>query len=174
MKEPPAPDTSRIARPSRRRLTFRILLVVLIGASTAAIVTLLSSERQAWKSLPTPPEKAVAILVYGYPDLYVSTATSAIYACRDHEGCRLADRDELPNAIYKQNFERCQLDLGTPPQPPGRIVDTLELSTCGVDTALQMHFVLLDDGSLWELWKFADDNPSLWQWLEELFEWVSK
>jgi hypothetical protein len=24
-----------------------------------------------------------------------------------------------------------------------------------------MHFVLLDDGTLWEWWKFAGDEPSL-------------
>ena len=176
MKEPRAPATSRIAPRTRWRLAFRILLVVLIGASTAAIVMLLPSGRQAWKPLRAPPEKAVAILAYGYPDLYVGTATAAIYACQDTGDCRLVDRDELIDAIHKHDLERCQLklNLGAPPQPPGRVVDTLELDSCGVDTAVQMHFVLLDDGTLWEWWKFAGNEPSLWLWIEELFEWVSK
>jgi hypothetical protein len=172
MEEPRASNTSRIAQPTRWRLAFRILLIVLIGASIAAIM-LLPSEHQPWKPLRNPSEKAIAILVYEYPDLYVGTATSAIYACRDSIDCRLVDRDELTDAIREVDSEYCQLDLGTPPEPPGRVVDTLELDSCGVDTAVQIHFVLLDDGTLWQWWKFADDEPSPWQWIEELIELVS-
>jgi hypothetical protein len=147
------------------------LLIVLIGASIAAIV-LLPSERQAWKPLRAPPEKAVAILVYAFPHLYVGTATSAIYACDDID-CILVDSSVLAYAVHKYDSERCQLNLGTPPEPPGPVVDTFEVHSCGIDTAVQMHFALLDDGTLWEWWIFAGGEPSPWQLIEELIEQVS-
>ena len=105
-----------------------------------------------WQTLGAPPEKAVAIVTGNRDTLYVQTDTGRLYACTNTstdapENCWRESPPPEPSNRFVRFDEN--LDAFVTRAPPGKVVDTLDVTINMADFPLRTRYVLLEDGTLW-------------------------
>jgi hypothetical protein len=143
-----------------------ICLMSFLGCTGASSIYFLSPiiPFGAWELAITPPTKAVKLLAYQFPKVFLETDDNNIYSCEPLDHWQLVDptrdrsrnicaRAGLPQQVgYKRPF--CPDPNQLTPLVPGRVIDTLSLRDCGVDGYVDIHFILLDDGTVWQWLNF--------------------
>jgi hypothetical protein len=103
---------------------------------------------ERWQALGTPPERATKILAFRYK-LYVKTIGDRVYSCDESSRTECWMESTLPPETSTPDELPCDGAHFQVPNPPSKVVDSLESQVCGVETVSQHNFVLLEDGSIW-------------------------
>lgn len=140
-------------------LFFRTIFLGLLGG-WGLYIALQFAPFGRWTYIAHPPADATKILGYYYQKVQVQAVDNNIYSCTRADGCV---QDIMPPVIT--NIGGCK--PSTPalvlfPFPPGKIVNSLALHCQGVDVVVQIQFVILENGSIWEWFKgvggFGEEN----------------
>lgn len=102
-----------------------------------------------WNFLLVPPSRAVKLLVYNYPNLFLEAIDGETYAC-DTNTTACAETEVIPEAFP---VGYCGGPNPWTPIKPGKVVDALARRDCGPDGYVDIHFVALEDGAIWEWWQ---------------------
>jgi len=101
-----------------------------------------------WKSLGSPPEKIEKLLDAEFHTVYVTTLENRIYSC--YRGSQYdvecwVEVTQVPE-IYRQPCNNTPVSLA--PSPPGRVVDSLQVTYCHRFGRTGFDYVLLEDGNV--------------------------
>jgi hypothetical protein len=102
-----------------------------------------------WQTLGAPPGGAVDILDADESFVYAMTSQNEVYRwLTTWEKAQPLEHPLLdPNRVCEPLTPRL-------PSPPGKVIDRIEGTQCYADGAAYFHYVLLEDGSVWE-WGFV-------------------
>ena len=152
---------SRIKDKSRRRgmsvaayLVLPIGLCVGVPALVAAIIYGSMGAPTGWKQLPAMPESPVEVAAADELSVIVRTETGAYYSCVVSSPSTCWEITIAP----EQSMTGRGMEISTPPytEPPGEVVSMLGLSYMDMGEEGQVHYALLEDGSVWVLQKDAN------------------
>jgi hypothetical protein len=111
-----------------------------------------------WELVITPPVKAVQFIAYEYPNVFIRAEDSNMYVCEplniwqlragESSQHRCTQTNDIPKPI---NIPRCRPDDVWKPSPPSKIVDALSVRGCFPDGYVDIHFIVIDDGTVWHL-----------------------
>jgi hypothetical protein len=155
----------------RHPFTF-IALMTLLGCIAGSAIYFLSPiiPFGSWELAVIPPAKAVKLLSYDYPGLFIRTEDNNVYSCEPLTHWQLEDpsRDRSRNAciqateprtkVYRNLF--CSEPNQLTPFAPGKVIDTLAIRDCGPDGYVDVHFIALDDGTVWQWQNFQGGNDA--------------
>ena len=142
------------------KLTTKIIITILTLASLSFVAGIIWSSVhvegsfESWRSLKSPPEKAVHLLNTDGNNIWVETENKSIYYTNydcHKDGCWIKT-DSLPNeddmSYYsKENGEECN-NLGFyPVSQPENSIECISIHYDAVD--IVTHYVLMDDGTIW-------------------------
>lgn len=107
-----------------------------------------------WKSMPTPPTKAVEIIGGDPWNVYIMTEDGRTYVCHPDRPAtdQVADctGEEVDTGQLDLVSLPCEPPLGfMPPNPPGNTVARIDTYSCHFEVPTQGSYALLEDGSLW-------------------------
>ncbi len=136
----------------RKYYEWHFLFVVLIWTISGSLaiglgfLALRFAPLGKWEQVPNPTEKAVRIITYDTRSLYVSTESEKIYIC-DVWGdiC-----EEVGDQDVVDHPDLCKSAHQLVPNPPDKPIDQREFHLCGADMTIQLDYVILDDGTIWE------------------------
>lgn len=98
-----------------------------------------------WKRVTVAPSKPVGLVAYRDRNLFIKTPDGTLYACgTDVESCL---RTDGVSEKEKQRF--CGEPGSLTPFAPGKIVKALAVRICYPDAYSDIHFILLENGSIW-------------------------
>jgi hypothetical protein len=152
---------SRIKDRSRRRgmsvaayLILPIGLCVGVPALVAAIIYGSMGSPIGWKQLPAVPESPLEVAAADELSVIVRTNTDAYYSCVVSSPATCWETTIAP----EQSMTGRGMEISTPPytEPPGEVVSMLGLSYMDMGEEGQVHYALLEDGSVWVLQKDAN------------------
>jgi len=147
-------------------LLLAIVCAVLTGAAgglTGAVGSNISYKGAfvSWQRLTAPPQKPVEIVGAKMGQdmsatIYVKTTDNRIYSCRGKSGeCWIETNAPAKKA---ENFGSgsCGGSRSNSPysvsNPPGKVVDRVQVEFCGADYGSLVEYAILDDGNVWT-WK---------------------
>jgi hypothetical protein len=147
----------RSTRISVSLLTYIVVPVVLcvgLPALAAAIIYGAFNAPKGWQLLPAPPEPAVQIAGAGELSVVVRTDAQAHYVCGISSPSTCWDSTSAP----EQRMTGRGTEISTPPssEPPQGVISMLGLSYMDMGVEGQVHYAVLEDGSVWYLQK--DEN----------------
>lgn len=137
-----------------------VIILCFVGlVGSIAIYKLLDEmPRGEWDRLVAPPEKPQyfedAKLFYQSRNIHVRTDSGRVYAYRCSQGaCEWVQVDDL-TINDQRSPDECLEGKDKPrfrtPKPPARVVDSTVVNMCGVDSYVQINFILTEDGNVWE------------------------
>jgi hypothetical protein len=154
---------------SKRAFVLAVTAAGLVGLTLGALISFgfFAMPRGSWERIADAPEGTVEIVghshySYSGGSLFVKTANGELYEYiweNPYRGERTGhwQRAEAPPdpLARGEDDETCPPDNGlwhSPLQPriPRRVMSSYSLDLCEVDFTVQLHYLLLDDGGLWE------------------------
>ena len=143
--------------PWGRLLIGTVVILVLLPCLGLMSSVVYSGLRRAgdlsrWQLLGRPPEGGVEIIAGDTGVVYVRSEVGKVYGCEHsksvadncwHETQEPYDVD--PKATYDS-----RLYQGDVEPPPGRVVDTLEVTVWQAEDAFETRYILLEDGMVWK------------------------
>ncbi len=128
---------------------FVLALTTIIGFFVGAQIAGSEESSVTWRSLGTPPEKAIKILDADVDIIYVQTTEGKIYSCRTWPTTECWVESGPPQHLWK-----CSSGYNaTPvPAPSGKTVDRVNTWVCG-ELSTFASYVLNEDGKVW-LWRY--------------------
>ena len=151
-----------------RRVVITILLLIGlpllgVGAGFALLEAWNRADAGGWESLGTPPEALEAMVDASLDAVYARAVDGSLFAC-DRTG---PTRD---NACWQEIAELPEREAGVDhrdtygkeiPAPPGRVVESIDVSRMFAERSSHARYALLEDGSIWH-WDYnGDANWSL-------------
>jgi hypothetical protein len=152
---------NRIKDGSRRRgISVAVYLLLPIGlcvgvpALVAAIIYGSFGSPIGWRQLPPVPESAVEVAAADELSVIVRTEAGAYYSCVVSSPSTCWEITIAP----EQSMTGRGNETSTPPyaEPPGEVVSMLGLSYMDMGEEGQVHYALMEDGSMWVLQKDAN------------------
>ncbi len=152
---------SRIKDRSRRRgisvaayLLLPIGLCVGVPALVAALIYGSMGSPIGWKQLPAMPETPAEVAAADELSVIVRTDTGDYYSCVVSSPSTCWETAIAP----EKSMTGRGTQISTPPytEPPGEVVSMLGLSYMDMGVEGQVHYALLEDGSVWVLQKDAN------------------
>ncbi|HEX6035290.1 MAG TPA: hypothetical protein VFY83_12675 [Anaerolineales bacterium] len=138
-------------------LTYIVVPIVLcigLPALVAVIIYAGFNAPKGWQQLPAPPEPAVQIAGAGELHVIIRTDAGSYYYCAVSSPSTCWESTTEP----EQRLTGRGIEITTPPssEPPKGVISILGLSYTDMGVEGQVHYAVLEDGSVWYLQK--DEN----------------
>jgi hypothetical protein len=131
------------------------LFIVLFAAVITPIVLVLlfnswANEGVSWEQLQNVPENAAEVVSYGdWFTIFIRSEENKYFECElDFEN--LECTETTSNSI-EAHHDLCAGKKSAYPYPPGNVISHTDFHLCGPDMVIDLNYVVLDDGSVWEL-----------------------
>lgn len=130
-----------------------ILLVIFFAITMPLAIFLfanLNSENLSWDRLQNVPEKAVEVVSYDeWFTIFIRSDDEKFYKC-------VVDKYDLEcEEIEKQSItehpDLCEGKKTDFQKPPGNVISHNVFRLCGPDMKIDINYLVLEDGSIWEL-----------------------
>jgi len=130
------------------------LLILLISGSLYA--------PEGWKQLPTPPSRPVEVVAAGEAYLYIQADSGNIYYCWIKTPEKCWEPADKPEERIIQNSAGTLNETSNAPasNPPGEVKSMISIAYNHMGTEVEVHYAVLNDGSVWVLTKNADQYES--------------
>ena len=131
-----------------------VVLCIGLPALAAMIIYGSFSAPRGWQQLPAPPEPAVQVAGAGELHVIVRTDAGDYYYCAISSLSTCWESASEP----EQRMTGRGTEISTPPyaEPPGGVISMLGLSYTDMGGEGQVHYAVLEDGSVWYLQKDAN------------------
>jgi len=139
-------------------------LSVILGSVLGAALSVAANNGlfAEWQPLTAPPAAAVKILGANiYPGvIYIQTANGQVYSCdRLATSAQCWVETTWPQPLQTDPFaSECTPSHFPLPNPPGQVVDQTEVKACLIEGMLLEDYIVLADGSVWELGHSSNAN----------------
>lgn len=159
---------NKMRGPSKRRLPWARLFVVTcatlvlvpclcFGGSVAFLKFQESGASNRWRPLGAPPGSEAEFVTGDTDVVYVRSAGGDIYGCRHQrkvtvDNCWVEAQEPLDIAP-DTDFGELQFQENV--EPPGTVVDTLDVTVWKRDASFETRYVLLQDGTVWR-WETSE------------------
>jgi hypothetical protein len=150
----------RSARIGVSLLTYLVVPVMLcIGLPALAAVIIYASfnASKGWQRLPAPPESALQIAGAGELHAIIRTDAGSYYYCAISSASTCWEPTSQPEGRMTGRGS----EITTPPsfEPPKGVISIIGLSYMDMGVEGQVHYAVLEDGSVWYLQK--DENKAV-------------
>lgn len=136
-----------------------VVILCLLGlvCSIAIYKVLDDLPRGEWDRLSVPPEKPITFedtkLFYQSGNIHIRTNTGKVYAYQcSQRACEWVQVDNL-TITKERSPDECLEGMYKPqfrtPKPPSRVIDSTIINMCGVDSRIQINFIITEDGNIW-------------------------
>jgi hypothetical protein len=138
-----------------------ILIVILSSVMTPLVLVLLfnswTNEDLYWEQLKNVPENAVEVVSYGdWFTIYIRSEENNYYKCKLN--FEVLECEETTSNSITSNPDLCSGKKANFPKPSGNVISHNDFHLCGPDMVIDLNYLVLDDGSVWEL---RDGNHAL-------------
>lgn len=138
-------------------LAYLLVPMILCVGLPALVGTLIYGSMAAptgWKQLPAAPETPVDVAAASELSVVVRTGSGAYYSCVTSSPGTCWETALAP----EQSMSGRGTEITTPPyaDPPGKVASLLGLSYMDMGEEGQVHYAVLEDGSVWVLRKDAN------------------
>jgi len=130
-----------------------ILLVIFFAITMPMAIFLyvnLNTENLSWKRLENVPENPVEVVSFGeWETLFIRSADNKIYECETRYydlGC-----EETTKQSITEHRDLCEGKKSDHQKPPGNVMSHNVFRLCGPDMIIDLNYLVLEDGSIWEL-----------------------
>ncbi|CAG0942993.1 hypothetical protein ANRL1_01164 [Anaerolineae bacterium] len=112
----------------------------------------------SWQRLTAPPQKPVEIVGAkmgrdGWATIHVKTMDNRIYSCRGRSVECWVETNAPANKVENFGGGSCVGSKSKSPysvsNPPGKVVDRIQVEFCGADYGTLIEYAILDDGNVW-------------------------
>jgi len=130
-----------------------ILLVIFFAITIPMAMFLyanINTENVSWKKLQNVPEKAVEVISFGkWETLFILSSDNKIHECE----MRYSDLEceETTNQSITEHRDLCEGKKSDIQKPPGNVISHNVFRLCGPDMIIDLNYLVLEDGSIWEL-----------------------
>ena len=130
-----------------------ILIVIFFAITLPLAIFLfinLNTENLSWERLHNVPEKAVEVVGYGeWFTIFIRSADNKLYECEmDYYDLECEETAKQSIIDHPDLCEGKKSDLQ---KPPGNVLSHNVYRLCGPDMTIDINYLVLDDGSIWEL-----------------------
>jgi hypothetical protein len=131
-----------------------VFLCIGLPALAAVLIYGAFNAPQGWQQLPAPPEPAVAVAGASELSVVIRTDSGSYFFCGISSPSACWESTTAP----EQRMTGRGTEITTPPasEPPQGVISMLGLSYTDMGVEGQVHYAVLEDGSVWYLEK--DEN----------------
>jgi hypothetical protein len=130
-----------------------ILLVIFFAVTMPMAIFLyanLNTEDISWKRLENVPENPVEVINFGeWEELFIRTGDNNIYKC-EIRGYDL-ECEETTKESITEHLDLCEGNKSEFQKPSGNVISHNVFRLCGPDMIIDLNYLVLEDGSIWEL-----------------------
>jgi hypothetical protein len=152
-----------------------ILLVIFFAITIPMAMFLfvnLNTENLSWEKLQNVPEKAVEVVNIGECEtLFILSADNKIYECeQDYYDLEC---EETTNQSITEHRDLCEGKKSDLQKPTGNVMSHNVFRLCGPDMIIDLNYLVLEDGSIWELSEGSHSLTILFNLLLKIFFGIS-
>jgi hypothetical protein len=142
-----------------RKIILPAVALGIIGALGFALFY--PRDEPVWQTLAQPPSPITGIILYEHLTgrVYVMTESQQMYGC-DATSCLLFQ----PRRDTLESSDDCQLTHFSTPAPTGQVSLDLSAYPCSPVATIEVHHVVLADGTLWRWAKWTSDADRAVTW----------
>jgi hypothetical protein len=151
------------------------LLVIFFAITMPMAIFLfanLNTENLSWRRLENVPEYPVEVVGFGeWETLFIQSADNKIYKCetRGYDlGC-----EETKKQSITEHPDLCEGKKSDFQKPPGNVMSHNVFRLCGPDMIIDINYLVLEDGSIWELSESSHSLTILLNLILKIFFGVS-